>query len=38
MLFSSDEQARQVASVVSAGPDDAVQIESATVCEVHAEA
>lgn len=38
MLFSSEEQARQVVSMVSAGPDGAVQIESATVYEVHAEA
>lgn len=38
MLFDSEEQARQVASMVSAGPDDPVQIESATVYEVHAEA
>lgn len=38
VLFASDEQARQAAAMVSASPDDPVQIESATVYEVHAEA
>lgn len=38
VLFGSEEQARQAAGMVSAGPDDPVQIESATVYEVNAEA
>lgn len=38
VLFASEDQARQAASMVSAGPDDPVQIESATVYEVNAEA
>lgn len=38
VLFDSEEQARQAASMVTSGPDDPVQVESATVYEVNAEA
>ena len=38
VLFASEDQARQAASLVSAGPDDPVQIESVTVYKVNAEA
>ncbi|GAC1440189.1 MAG: hypothetical protein NVSMB55_03920 [Mycobacteriales bacterium] len=38
VLFETEEQARQAASMVSASPDDPVQIESASVYQVHAEA
>lgn len=38
VLFASEDEARQATSMVSAGPDDPVQIESATVYKVNAEA
>lgn len=38
VVFASEAEARQAASMVSAAPDDPVEIESATVYEVNAEA
>lgn len=38
VLFASEAEARQAASMVSASSDDPVQIESATVYQVNAEA
>ena len=38
VVFASEAEARQAASMVSAGPDDPVEIESATVYQVNAEA
>lgn len=37
-VFESEEQARQVASMVTSAPDDPVQVEDVHVYEVHAEA
>ena len=38
VVFASEQEARQAASMVSASSDDPVQIESATVYQVNAEA
>ncbi len=38
MLFDSEENASQMAKMVSAGPDDPVQIEDVQVYQVHADA
>lgn len=38
VLLDSEGQAREAATTVSPGPDDAIEIESATVYEVNAEA
>lgn len=38
MLFESEEQARQMAPMVSAAPDDSISIEEVKVYQLHAEA
>lgn len=38
MVFESEDQARQMASTVTTGPDDPVQVEDVHVYEVNAEA